>query len=229
VIQIVNSLQPLGKDKALAVIEEYLRVTSVYDSGARERIFLILRVLFEELDNKNLMPRIRIGEFFPAAPSNPTLIPQFPIALFGDIPLLLVAGYDVDRSLRRFVQQFEDHITYLREYGVLRRSTLSPTCRPLSVLSDFTNSSQWFYGKDVENRYRKGMYVNKEYEARVGYVMIANQLLRLVKDVYPSEIDLSYSCNIKDMKAEWKRICDDFSENELIWDSSRNIYTFLNK
>src|SRR5262249_41157779 len=47
VIQIVNALQPLGKEKALAALEEYLRVDSHYHSGARQGLFLVLRVLFD--------------------------------------------------------------------------------------------------------------------------------------------------------------------------------------
>ena len=44
VIRVVNALQPLGKDKALAALDEYLRVASDFHSPAREGVFLVLRV-----------------------------------------------------------------------------------------------------------------------------------------------------------------------------------------
>src|SRR5207248_8563832 len=47
VIRIVNVVQPLGEDKALAAIDEYLRVASYFHSRGRRGVFLVLRVLFD--------------------------------------------------------------------------------------------------------------------------------------------------------------------------------------
>ncbi len=55
-IQIVNALQPLGKEKALAVIDEYLRVCSEFHSGAWTGSILILRLLFEVPVDPTVLP-----------------------------------------------------------------------------------------------------------------------------------------------------------------------------
>jgi hypothetical protein len=50
-IRAVNALQPLGKEKALAAIDEYLRGIS-YDSR-QDGVFLVLRTLFEWSDRRH--------------------------------------------------------------------------------------------------------------------------------------------------------------------------------
>src|SRR5262249_49322939 len=57
VIQIVNALQALGKEKALAAIDEFLRV-----SPGREGVFLVLRVLFDVPSDPGHMPHMFVGQ-----------------------------------------------------------------------------------------------------------------------------------------------------------------------
>jgi len=59
-IQLVNTLRPLGKDKALAVIGEYLRVSSP-SLGDRIPLFILLRLLFEVPEDPGFMPRMMVG------------------------------------------------------------------------------------------------------------------------------------------------------------------------
>src|SRR5262249_14874680 len=70
VTRAVNVLQPLGKDRALAVIDEYLRVASFWHSEAREGLFLVLRVLFEVPEDPGHMPHMFVGAPSPPSPPN---------------------------------------------------------------------------------------------------------------------------------------------------------------
>jgi hypothetical protein len=164
VIQIVNALQPLGKARALAVIREYLRVAAGWHHGAREGLFLVLRVLFEVPSNPGHMPPMFVGAPSPAAPKDPRRIPRFPIALRGDVPLMLVSGY----ALGGHPQPVEQHVEHFAKHGQLRRAPLRPTDDPTALLDDLRRSSEWPYAKGDQH----------------GAAMIANQLLQLVSSMY---------------------------------------------
>jgi hypothetical protein len=101
-VQIVNRLQPLGKDKVLAAVTEYLRIAPYYGfAHARPGLFLVLRVLFDLPDGMSDYPVMHIGSPTPPPPTDGTSIPRFPLTLSGDIPLLLVCGYCLRDSDRK--------------------------------------------------------------------------------------------------------------------------------
>lgn len=80
VIRAVNALQPLGKEKALAAVAEYLRVAPIsFDAPAVEGMFLVLRTLFEIPSPPGHMPVMMVGAPSPAGPEDRTKIPRFPI------------------------------------------------------------------------------------------------------------------------------------------------------
>ncbi|HXY37074.1 MAG TPA: hypothetical protein VEI07_22795, partial [Planctomycetaceae bacterium] len=57
VIRAVNLLQPLGKEKSLAAIDEFLRVSFQFtEHNAREGLFLVLRTLFEVPSVRTVFP-----------------------------------------------------------------------------------------------------------------------------------------------------------------------------
>src|SRR6266545_2845597 len=63
VIRAVNALQPLGKEKALAAVAEYLRVSPVsFDAHAVDGMFLVLRTLFEIPNPPGHMPVMLLGQ-----------------------------------------------------------------------------------------------------------------------------------------------------------------------
>ena len=89
-IRAVNALFPLGKEKALAVIDEFLRVHRLddddgiqldyyaeyqLDDGEYEGVLLVLHTLFD-------VPETR----------GHSRLPRFPITIEGDIPLLFTEG-----------------------------------------------------------------------------------------------------------------------------------------
>ncbi len=94
-IQAVNALQPLGKEKALAAIREYMRVKPPYTNDEGLQVFFILRLLFEIPPDPGYMPRMAVGGPQPAEPADHKLLPLFPLVLMDDIPLDLVIGYSL--------------------------------------------------------------------------------------------------------------------------------------
>ena len=211
VIQIVHALQPLGKEKALAAFDEYLRVASHWESGAREGLFVVLRVLFEIPEDPGYMPPMHVGKPSPLQPKDPKRLPRFPVLLLDDIPLLLVHGY----MLAGVAQRVEDHVEYFRKKGRLRSKRLRPPDAPLSVFDQFEASFLWVYGEDAWNRQRANL-------------MIINQLLRLVDSVYRREPDwYGYRFYAEDdWQERWKMVVGEFGKREVRWDERKGRYTF---
>jgi hypothetical protein len=170
VIRIVNCLQPLGKNKALAAIDEYLRVASDFDSPAREGVFLVLRVLFDVPAHPGQMPQMLVGAPWPAPPEDPKRLPRYPILLQDDVPLMLVSGY----MLAGFPEQPESHVKYFRKKGRLRDKPLVPGNAPLGLLDSWAKNAGWLYEKD---------------SASDGKLLIANQILNMVDSVYRRDTD----------------------------------------
>lgn len=131
-IQAVAALQPLGKARALAVIDEYLRVSSPLDDerGGREGVFLLVRALFDVPQEPGHLPRLLLGAPDPGGPNDPRAMPRFPLAIVGDVPFRVVRGY----ALGGEPTSPEQDLEWFRERGVLRAKPLAPPDRPLDVL-----------------------------------------------------------------------------------------------
>jgi hypothetical protein len=131
-VQAVAALQPLGKSRALAVIDEYLRVSSPLDDerGGREGVFLLLRALFDVPQDPGHLPRLLLGAPEPSGPNDPRAMPRFPLAIVGDVPLRVVRGYLLGgRPIAP-----EQDLVWFREQGVLRTKPLTPPDRLLDVV-----------------------------------------------------------------------------------------------
>jgi hypothetical protein len=173
IIQIVDALQPLGKEMALAAIREYLRVASEHHSDAREGLFVVLRVLFEIPADTGYMPRVGLGAPWPPEPkADPKAAPRFPVVLVEDVPVLLVSGYE----LSGVEQPVEEHVDYFNKHGQLRVKPLHPTHKPLAAYDRFVDSYLRLYCEDARSRQN-------------GKLMVINQLLRLVDSVYRRDAD----------------------------------------
>jgi len=61
VIRAVNLLQPLGKTKAIAVLQEYLRIVPRNQKVGREGTFLVMRVLFNVPKEAGYLPEMGVG------------------------------------------------------------------------------------------------------------------------------------------------------------------------
>jgi len=204
-IAAVNALQPLGKDLALAVIDEYLRVCPETHASGTERIRLLLRVLFRVPSDTGHMPDIRLGTD-PPPPHKPELIPRFPIHVVRDIPLQVVWGY-VSEGLPPSVGH---DLEYFRKKGVLRTNRLVPSNRPLRALEQLERSAAW-------------TYTRRTARDRMGIIC---QLLALVDPAWPladqkSRVALSYKLSSRD---QWNQFVAKFERLEIRWDSERQEY-----
>ena len=96
VIRAVNALQPLGKERALATIDEYL------EAHSGEGVFLVLRVLFDVPKPPGHMPRMQVGDMVGVpSPQDHQLLSRSPIVLHDDIPFLLGSGMFVGGGVWR--------------------------------------------------------------------------------------------------------------------------------
>lgn len=209
-IQLVNTLHPLGKDKALAVIGEYLRVSSPY-LGDRIPLFILLRLLFEVPEDPGFMPRMMVGAPSVKEPENRKLIPVFPVVLMDDIPLNLVSYY----MLAGCPQPVEAHLDDFRKNGNWRKNPLHPSNQPLELLKALEGSPQWIYQGP-----RSGL--NYEWEKN----HLAEQLLRLVRTVYRIETDQDGRMIPRDRfdPQRWDNIVSDVAALNIRWDVATNIY-----
>lgn len=127
-IAATNALQPLGKACALEVVDEFLRVSSWLDDPGREGVFLLMRTLF-------VAPRkvMAVGGPDIAPPADPAVLPTWPIAIAGDIPLDVVSGY----FLAGEAEPPEMDLEHFRANGTLRAAPLRPVADPLAAIDAF--------------------------------------------------------------------------------------------
>ena len=212
-IQTVNRLQPLGKDKALAALSEFLRVADGFTTGQRTELFLVLRLLFDVPEDPGYMPPMRVGGPNPENFQDPKLLPRYPLVLIDDIPLYLIWGY----MLAGFPQPVEEHIEYFRKYGKLRDHPLQPSDDPLAVLAKYEQSPQWIYRR-AHNGFTEDS--GREY--------LANQLLQLVDSVYrlkPNQDGTWFEGEHFD-QSRWDGVVKDFAALHVKWNPTQNIYVF---
>lgn len=125
-IKAVNALVPLGKDGALEVIDEYLRVSSWLDDAGREGVFLLNRVLFDVPAAG--MPPMMVGGA--PEPSDKQALPRFPIEIVDDVPVKLVNGY----MLAGHAEPPEDDVAAFRKIGTIRAKPLAPSPAALDAI-----------------------------------------------------------------------------------------------
>ena len=208
VIRIVNALQPLGKEKALTAIDEYLRVATHFHSAAREGLFLVLRVLFEVPTDPGYMPKMGVGEEMPSQPADAKRIPRFPILLEDDIPLLLVRGYNLGGEPERA----ERHVAYFRAKGTLRERRLTPANTPLGLLGRFTKTTGQLYDDTALSDCK---------------LLIANQLLHLLDSVYRREEERGLRFQPGNgFDNRWKTVMAEVEKLDIRWSAEKGRYTF---
>lgn len=223
VIRIVNTLQPLGAEKASAAIGEYIRVSDEF-AYHREGIFLVLRVLFDvpETIDPN---KVGLGMPSPAYPKDPHQIPRFPVALVDDIPLMLAGGYSYEGS----PISMEDVLEFFKVNGRLHPQPLTPSKDPLGALKHLMKSSQWIYAdRTLQDPYSMKMTDMNDGEKD----MIREQLLRLIDSVYRLPANalgdrLPCPCGGGESSdSAWKRYVGDVAALKIKWDTKQNEYVF---
>lgn len=188
VIEAVNLLQPLGKEKALTAISEYLRVASKYDIRARTRegILMVLRVLFDS----ESPPRMLSGISVPPEPPK-TDSDRFPILICNDIPFLLIASEEGTGELC----PVSSHINYFKKYGKVRKS---PLCLPDNPL------------KAIDSAFKSSMVASSDFEKQ----MLLKQFLLVLSPVYRSkssevsidEFETKIRPELQTLKLKWNAV-----------------------
>lgn len=206
-IAAINTLQPLGKEKALAALKEYLRITDDIEQGQNE--FLILRTLFDVPDS-GFMPRMIIGMPVPDGPKDLKRIPRFPVAIVDDVPFMLVDRY----AIAGMPQPSVEHLTYFSKYGRLRAKQLVPS----NHLLDIYDKALIIANNDLSG--------NSRTERR----MLAEQLLSLVDTVYrpPGVIrdQVRLVLSETDFQSQWNKRRDEVAKLDIRWSAKENKYVF---
>jgi hypothetical protein len=138
VIQAVNALQPLGKERALEQIQDYLKQNAAKDNYG---LFWVLRVLFD-VPTGQAFPPVRIGQPDIPPPTDPGKLPRFPIVIIRDVPLLVVRGY----FLGGMPESPDAHAAYFRTHGILRTHPLAPPTSTQGIESEFLQQWKSAYG-----------------------------------------------------------------------------------
>lgn len=144
-IRAVNALQRVGKERALALLEEYLKLTDTpderYNSDERDVVFWIVRLLFEPIrpDERIPFPHILV---FPIAndPAQEPDWPLDPIALVDDIPFMVGSQ---SGGFSGIPTPPSEHIRWARRYGVIRDQELKPTTNPLLAVDALFKSKRF--------------------------------------------------------------------------------------
>ena len=211
-IEVVNSLQALGKHKAVRILREYVRVASpLHSQAVNGGLSLALRILFEVPNDPGYFPRLRylltpIGK----EPEDPKSLPRFPMHLENDIPILLIAGYvksGVPQDLEQELQYFESHCP-------LRARPLRPSVQPFLV-SERTKGLWSSIAMDTWQSYHQAM--------------IRSQLLRLVDSVFRVQTVDSGGLLIEpDKQADerWAAYCAQLSTQLIRWETGEHKYVF---
>ncbi len=215
-IRVVNALQPLGKEKALAAIEEYLR--GVDHHARQDGVFLILRTLFEVPSEPGYLPGIYDkGKADRRGPDDPRLLPRFPVALEGDIPFLIMRPMEWEGFGFPTPQE---EIFYFRRLAI-RSKPLNPTARPFAAIDEFTHSPRWYFKPQDEFAREEVARLPNELD---------NQAARLLGSVVRHEEDPCGCSRAADQgAAERIRRRAELSKLQIRWDANSCRYTFTDR
>lgn len=139
VIEVVNALQWLGKEKALERIDSYL---ASRDKKVVYGLFWVLRVLFEMPAGRGFPP-VRIGQPTIPAPADPAKLPRFPIVMIRSIPFLAAERYVLGGK----AEPVEVHLAEYRAHGALREQSLAPPASLDGIEEAFLQTWKAAYGE----------------------------------------------------------------------------------
>jgi hypothetical protein len=127
-IRAVNALQPLGKEQALRVLEQYVDLTQDSEYGSdQEIVFWIIRLLFEAALIGDRIPSPGIAVWLDDRELPEAMKwPLNPMTVEGDIPFMV--GYRIGMSGPP--EHRSAHIRWARLHGVIREEPLVPKVNP---------------------------------------------------------------------------------------------------
>ena len=193
-----------------------------WDDEGREGIFLVLRTLFDVPADPGYFPAMMVGAPQPPPPNELKTLPRFPVAIVGDVPLLLVEGYELGGE----AEPPEWEVDYFRKTGKLRSNLLVPTDNPFKALDDFRKSRQWIFVGRAEKPAARAFDPNED-----ELDLLSDQLLRLLDSVYrisPGPYgELMPTNRDADNAARRREIVAKASNLKIRWDEKHQKYTFL--
>lgn len=141
-IRAVNALKPLGKEKALLTLEDYVRrVENFPYRGDPEIVFWIIRLLFEPVRLDDRIPSPGIGRSVTYRDSDDaSLWPLDPIELVEDIPFMVGSSAGGSTGLP---EHPSSHIQWARRHCIVRDEPLSPTKDPLAAAEALLRSRKF--------------------------------------------------------------------------------------
>jgi hypothetical protein len=141
-IRAVNALQCLGKEKALATLEEYLEISSKVQGPFNEDfIFWIIRVLFEPINLSEQIPFPGILVHLDQRElAKDAQWPLSPMVIIGDIPFMVGHGFGGSTGIP---ERPRSHILWARRHGVLRDAPLNPTTDPRAAVDALLKSHRF--------------------------------------------------------------------------------------
>jgi len=143
-VRAVNALQPLGKEKALAVLREYAIELDDYESDC-EIVFWIVRLLFEPVDLKVRIPEPMIAVHLGLG--NNDLERKENVKEWLHSPLEIVNGvpFMVGRRIGMggLPEHPLSHIAWAEKHGVIRNSPLVPRENPLVAAEQLLASKKF--------------------------------------------------------------------------------------
>jgi hypothetical protein len=173
-IKAANTLAPLGKRKALAAIEEYLRVSHLFPYYEMTRL---MRVLFDVPKDTGYMPESPFRSWDERPPTDRKRIPRFPMLIIGDVPLQIA---DVTPTMKTGpYPDYAKDIAWFRDHATIRTKPLQPTDEPLQLFSEW-KTYDWLY-RDIKTSNSWG---NDYIES-----CVKAQLRRLLRTVYRGDIE----------------------------------------
>jgi hypothetical protein len=140
-IRAVNGLQPLGKERALAVLEKYVALTQDFGYWSdQEIVFWIIRVLFEPVRLGDRISPPAIAVYF-AHRELPEAInwPLDPMAVYADVPFIL--GHRIGMAGQP--EHPSSHIHWARLHGIIRDDPLVPTANPVAAAEAILQSRRF--------------------------------------------------------------------------------------
>jgi hypothetical protein len=140
-IRAANALQPLGKERALAVLEQYADLTySLAYHADQDIVFWIIRLLFEPIRLGERIPQPAVAVVLderelPAAMKWPLA----PLAVHADVPFMIGGPIFLDGV----PEQPWSHIEWARLHGAIRDEPLAPTANPLAAAEAILRSRRF--------------------------------------------------------------------------------------
>jgi hypothetical protein len=205
-IEAVNYLQGIGKDKSLKTLQNYCAIAQqAAEYNNPENVLLIARVLFVRKDGQEVLPRLLLGQPDLEEPEDPTIFPLFPLCIHRDIPFLLIGGYRIGGEGQPPIE----YVEWCARDCEIRSAPLIPADDPLASVDEFLESEIWKRLNPDDWQYR----------------MLRLQALRSTSNMYPiSEQDENDLLSANTTDESWLRYRRAFKALQGSWDPVANDY-----